>query len=149
MAVFRRANFRWWPKVTAVNPWRSLKIGKKMDSGSLDCDPPLLSISNVSVKLGAVIVPSSVTARAAGASIIDPTVIAASTPSRIALSGLLAATREPAGASLGAAAEDSYLLFLNCLNPILDFADNRPHFTMGRSAYFSNQIVKIRRIPAT
>jgi hypothetical protein len=76
-------------------------------------------------------------------------VIAASTLSRIALSGLLAATREPAGASLGAAAADSYLLFLNCLNPILDFADNRPHFTMGRSAYFSNQIVKIRRIPAT
>jgi hypothetical protein len=133
--------------MTAVNPWRSLNIGKKIDSGSLDGDPPLLSISNVSMKPGAVIVPSSVTARAAEASIIEPAMIAASTPSRIALSGFLAAIGKPTGASLGAAATDSYLSSLNCLNPVLDSADNRPQSTMRRSAYFSNQIVKTGRIP--
>jgi hypothetical protein len=73
--------------------------------------------------------------------------IAASTLRRIVLSVFLAASGEPAETSLGVAAADSYLLFLNFLNPILDSADNRPHSTMGRAAYFSNQIVKIRRCP--
>jgi hypothetical protein len=68
-----------------------------------------------------VIVPSSVTAWAAGASIIEAAVIVASTPSRIALSGFLAAAGKTAGASLDAAAADSYLLFLNCLNPHFRF----------------------------
>jgi hypothetical protein len=100
-------------------PVEVVEYRKKIYSGSLDCDPPLLAISNVSVKPGAMIVPSNVMARAAGASIIEPAMIAASTPSRIAISGFLAPTGKAAVASLGAAAADSYLVFLNCLNHIL------------------------------
>ena len=128
-------------------PVEVVEYRKKIDSGSLAGDPPLLAISNVSVKPGAVIVPSSVTARAAGASIIEAAMIAASTPSRIALSGFLAAVGKPAGASLRRRARTTDLLSLNGLTPVPDSADNRPHATMRRSAYFSNHIVKLVGYP--